>query len=61
MLQIFISFYFWNQNLCLKIKSYFDQIWKKTTSTPSTFGKCSSLVVASMMLNFWKNVLHLLN
>jgi hypothetical protein len=37
MLQNVTSFYFWNQKLCLKIKSYFDQIWeKKTVLTPCT-------------------------
>jgi len=34
---------------------------KKDNSTPSTFGKCSSLTTKSMMLKFRDNLLHLLN
>ncbi len=34
---------------------------KKNPSTPFTFGKCSSLAIALMMLKFWKNILNLLN
>ncbi len=29
MLQNIISFYFWNQELYLETKNYFDQIWEK--------------------------------
>jgi hypothetical protein len=32
-----------------------------STTTPSTFGKCSSLTANPMMLKFGKNLLHLLN
>jgi hypothetical protein len=60
MLQNIISFYSWNQE-CLET-IFFDHIWKKKkSSTPYTFGKCSSLATKLMMLNFWKNILHLLN
>jgi len=34
---------------------------KQTISTPSTFGKCSSLTGNPMMLKFGENLLHLLN
>jgi hypothetical protein len=34
MLQNLISFYFWIQKLCLKTKSYFDQIWEKKKKKP---------------------------
>jgi hypothetical protein len=62
MLQNLVSFYFWNQKLYLKTKSYFDHIWeKKITSTPFTFTKCNSFEVAPMMLKFWKNIPYLLN
>jgi len=33
---------------------------KQTISTPSTFGKCSSLIANPMMLKFGENLLHLL-
>jgi hypothetical protein len=63
MLQNIISYYFWNQELCLKTKNYFDHIWRKKTdnSTPFTSGKCNSLATNPMMLKFWENILHLLN
>jgi hypothetical protein len=33
---------------------------KKNNSTPSIFGKCSSLTTKPMMLKFGENLLHLL-
>jgi hypothetical protein len=33
----------------------------KPTSTPSTFNNCNSLTAKSMALNFWEELLHLLN
>ncbi len=33
----------------------------KPTSTPSTFNNCNSLTAKPMMLNFWEELLHLLN
>jgi len=32
-----------------------------STTTPSTSGKCSSLIAKPMMLKFGENLLHLLN
>jgi hypothetical protein len=34
---------------------------KQTNSTPSIFGKCSSLTTTLMMLKFGENLLHFLN
>jgi hypothetical protein len=61
MLQYIISFYFWNQELWLQTKNYFDQIWKKKNSTPSTSNKCRTLATNSMMLKFKENIWELLN
>jgi hypothetical protein len=63
MSQNIVSFYLWNQELCLKQTNNFDQIWgkKQTVSTPSTSSKCSSLAINLMMLKFLEDILHLLN
>jgi hypothetical protein len=63
MLQNLISFFILlikSQPLGLKI-TLLKLRKKQTILTPSTSGKCSSLTVNPMMLNFGKNLLHLLN
>jgi uncharacterized protein involved in tolerance to divalent cations len=59
MMQNIISFYFWNQKLCFKTESYFNQILQKDNFKPPLL-LTSSLTTTLMMLKFWDNILHLL-